>query len=86
MNAAVGADAEPFGMLFDVGMVRRALEGEIEGDFDAVAAGGLDQRVEILERAKFRVNRFVAAFARADGPGTADFVERSLVTLFFPLR
>ena len=52
-------------------MVGRALIGDVEGDFQAVAAGGFDERVEILKRAQLGVDGLVAAFRRADGPGTA---------------
>ena len=50
-------------MLFDVGVVGRALEGEVEGDLQAELAAARDQAVEIVQRAELGVDRLVAASA-----------------------
>src|SRR5205823_14477682 len=73
-DRAVGAVAEPLRMLFEPGMVERALDGEIERDLQAVFGGGGDQPAEILGRAERRVDRIVSAFDAADGIGAAGIV------------
>ena len=66
-----GRLAEPLRMLLHVGMVRRALEGDVQGDLDLHLARLAHQPPEILQRAEFRMDRLVPAFRRADRPGAA---------------
>ena len=65
---------EPLGVLGDVGVVGGALEGDVEGDLEAVAPGGADEDVEVVEGAEVGVDRVVAAVGRADGVGAARVV------------
>ena len=52
LDRAVRPPEEPLRVFFNVGMVRRALEGDIQGDFDIVFCGFSDQVPEILQRAQ----------------------------------
>jgi len=71
LHRAVRAPAEPFRMLGHVGMVGGALERDVQRDLDAPFARAREQAPEILDRSKLGVDRLVAAFGRADRPGTA---------------
>src|SRR6185369_12080846 len=68
VDRAVGAVAEPLGVLLHPGMVRRALEGEVEGDLETVLAGARHQSIEVGERAELRMDRRVTALLGADRP------------------
>jgi len=59
-------------MVADVGVIRRALVGDVQGDFHVQAFGLRHQAVEIGEGAELRVNALVAAVLVADGPRAAD--------------
>ena len=61
LNRSVRPDHEPVRMFRDPRMIRRALECNVQSDLDALRSGCGNQVVEIGERAKLRVNRFVAA-------------------------
>ncbi len=71
LHGAVRAPAEPRRVLFHVGVVRRALEGDVEREVDAALLGALQQAAEFLQRAQLGVQRLVTAFRRADRPRTA---------------
>ncbi|MDT4863305.1 hypothetical protein FQZ97_980030 [compost metagenome] len=73
-DAAVRPPAEPIGVFAQPGVVGRALDGEVQGHFQAMGAGGAHQLAEILEAAQLRVQRFVAALLAADGVGAAGIV------------
>ena len=49
------------GCCLQPGMIRRALDGEVERDLHAEAAAGVDEAAEIVERAELRMHRVVAA-------------------------
>jgi hypothetical protein len=66
LDAAVGAVLEPVRMLGDPGVVRRALEGDVEGQLHAVGLNGGKQMVEVSEVAELGMNGLVAAFGGAD--------------------
>ncbi len=55
-------------------MVRRALQGEIQGDLHAQGTGPRDEQVEVLDRAQVRVHGVVATVLTADRPGRAGVV------------
>jgi hypothetical protein len=61
-------------MLFDVGMIRRALQSDVQGNLDPMLPGFLHQSAEILQRAQGRQNILVTTFRGADGPGAADII------------
>ena len=55
-------------MLGDPGMVRRALERQVEGDLDLESGGGVHQLFEIGERPELGVHRGVAALVPSRWP------------------
>ena len=61
-------------MVVHVRMVGRALERDVERDLEPERARPRDQPPKVIERAKLRVQRLVAAFGRADRPRAADVV------------
>ena len=74
LDGAVRPPVEPLRMLLDPRMVGRALDGEVERDLQPVRMSGLQQPLEILERAELRMDGGVAAFLGADGIGAARIV------------
>src|SRR5205823_4792899 len=74
LDGAVRPVAEPLGVLLDVRVVGRALEGHIHRYLDAQVAGVGDEGVEVFERAEVGVDGRVPAFGAADAPGAAGFV------------
>ncbi len=62
----------------DVGVVRGALECEIERDLHAELARPGDEPLEIRDRSELRQNVLVAALRGADRPGAPDIVRRRL--------
>ena len=71
LDCPVRPVAKPFGMLLDVGMVRGALVGKVEGDLEPIFFGLPHELPEVSQSAELRMDRFVPAFFRADGPGAA---------------
>ncbi len=61
-------------MFANVGMVGRALEGEIQGHFQPSLLRRFPVMGEVLHRPQGRVDGLVSSFARADGPGTSQVV------------
>jgi hypothetical protein len=49
-------------------MVGRRLEGDVQRDFQLVPRRGRHQVLEVLDRAKARLDRRVSAFVRTDRP------------------
>ena len=70
---AVRPPIEPFGMLADPRMVRRALNREIERQFKAMFLRCIAQPAEVFNRTEFGMERVMSALAAADGVGAADF-------------
>ena len=70
-DRAVGQDREPFGVLTDPRVVRRALEGQVQGDLHAELTGTGHQGVEVVEGAQIGVDDIVPAIGRADAVGRA---------------
>ena len=82
-----GRQSNHLRMLPQPGMIRRALDGEIERDLHAVRGRGVAQAAEILERAERRMDRVVPALAAADRVGAAGIVRRRpRSALLRPLR
>src|SRR5207248_1605604 len=71
LDGAVGAAVEPLRVLLHVWMVRGALEGDVERHVDVPLPRGGDEALEVLHGAELRMDRFVAAFGAADGPGAS---------------
>ena len=67
-DAAVHAGGEPFRVALHPGVVRRRLQGQVQGHFQAQLAGPRHEGVEVLEGAEVRVDGVVSAFLGADGP------------------
>ena len=76
------------GMFFDVGMVRSALKGDIEGDFNFVVRWRFQPAAENPRSSQFGVDGFMAAFAGTNGPGAAGFAGLAfrIIVLSFPKR
>src|SRR5216683_7290056 len=68
LDRAVRAMAEPFRMLFGVGMVGRALERDVQCDRQAVLTGDSNEASEIVQGSKLRMHRLVAALLGSDRP------------------
>ncbi|KAI3480411.1 hypothetical protein L1887_57425 [Cichorium endivia] len=77
-DAAVRAPGEPARMFLQPGVVLRALDGEVEGDLQAMLGGGGHQAAEVLAATQLRVDRVVAAVRAADGVGAAGIVRPGL--------
>jgi len=71
LHRPIRALAKPLGPLRHVGVVRRALERQVEGHLDALRLGLAEETTEVLEAPELRVNRLVAPSVRADGPRAA---------------
>jgi hypothetical protein len=73
-------------MLLEPGVVLGALDGEVEGDFQAVLGGSGDQPAEVFAAAQLRVDRIVAAFGAADRVGLPGSPGSACRALLRPLR
>ena len=60
-DGSVGAGGEPLRVLLEPRMVRRTLEGQINGHFHAVLACPCDKVIEVLEGTQFGMDGVVAA-------------------------
>ena len=67
-DRAVRPFVEPIGMLFDVRMIGRAIDGEIQGNFHSAFAHLFLKPIEIGQRPKRRLDRLVSAGFAADRP------------------
>src|SRR5262249_14200238 len=65
-DRAVRPEDEPLRMLLDPGMVRRALDREIERDLHRMLASSGDEAAEVVERPQLRIDGTVAALGGAD--------------------
>src|SRR5580704_8827327 len=71
---AVRARPKPLSMLLDVGMIRCALECNIEGDLQSISFGAGDEFLEIFQRSQLRMNGSMAALFRTYRPGAAHII------------
>src|SRR5690606_29208956 len=78
LDRTVRPPVKPCGVLFDPRMVGRALNGEIERDFQAVLVGSCNKASEVFEASKLRMNGIVSAFTRADGVGASGVARHRL--------
>jgi hypothetical protein len=69
LHAAVGALAEPIGMCAHPGVVRRALEGDVQGQLDALGLRLGQQALEVSQRAQRTEDGVVPAFGRPTAQG-----------------
>jgi hypothetical protein len=66
-DRAVRPVLEPFRMLLQPGVIRRALHREIERDFHIVLAADADESAEVVKRAELRMHGVVAAVLVTNG-------------------
>src|SRR5262249_49927337 len=85
LDGAGGTVVEPLRVLADIRMVGGALDGEVERDFDAVVLRRPDERLEVGQRSKARLDALVAAEFVADGPGTSRVVWSRRKGIVLPL-
>ncbi len=71
LNRPIGALLEKFRMFGHPGMIRGALERNIEGNFHFQLPGALDQVGEVFQRTQGGMDRSVPTLGRADRPGAA---------------
>src|SRR5690606_20729017 len=63
--------AEPLRVALNVGVVRRALEREVERHLEPELGRAGDEAAEVLQRAELGMHALVSALGRADRPGAA---------------
>src|ERR1700722_3290188 len=85
LDCAVRTGAKPFAMLFDIRVVRRALERNIESPLKSVFPRARDEALEILQCSQLAVNGSMTAFVGADGPGTAHIIVLRRYRIIFSL-
>ncbi|MNQ87439.1 hypothetical protein D3C85_1026620 [compost metagenome] len=73
-DGAVRSPTEPTRMLLEPGVILGALDGEIQGDFQAMVGSRGHQPAKILAAAQLRMDRLVAAFIAADGVRAAGVI------------
>ena len=71
-------------MLLEPGVIGRALDCEIERQFEAVVPAGGDEAAEILERPELGMNRIMTAFGGTDRIGAAGIAGRRLQRIVAP--
>src|ERR1700680_2334585 len=74
LDRAVRARPEPFPVLTHIGVIRRALKGDVERDFKTVLLGLREEPLEIPRCAQLWVNRRMTAFGRANRPRATDVI------------
>src|SRR3989454_11151789 len=68
LDGAVGPVKEPLRVLADPGVIRRALDGEVERDLEPEAPRGLDEAGKVVERAQGRMDGPEATRRAANRP------------------
>src|SRR5690606_13732230 len=71
---AVRAPGEPAWMLLEPRVVLRTLNGEVQGDLQAMLGSSGNQIAEVLTRTQLRVNGIVTTLLAADGIRAARIV------------
>src|SRR5690606_30514249 len=84
LNAAVGASPEPLRVLAHIGVIRRALERDIERDLEPETPRVRAERTKLVQRAESRVHALVAAFGGADRPWRAGVVRTGVQAIVRP--
>ncbi len=84
-DGAVRAPGEPAWVLLEPGVILRALDGEIEGDFQAVFTRRCNQLMEVVQCAQFGMNGVVPTILAADGIGAARIVRTGQQAVVRPL-
>src|SRR5437899_952775 len=83
LNRSIRPPSEPFRMLLHIGMVRRALVGQIQGNIDSCLLSGSDKLAKVVNRAQLRMNRLVSSLLRTDGPRASRLARRSYARVVF---
>src|SRR5262249_41124590 len=73
-DGSVGPEPEPLRMLFEPGMIGRALNCEIECNLQIVVTTGCNEALEISQRSELRMDGIVPALGRADRIETAGVI------------
>ena len=81
-----GRQQEPLRVLLDLGVVRRALEGDIQGNLDVIFLGFGHQVLEILQGAELRVDGLVPPSSEPMAQGVPGSPGPAVTALFLPLR
>ena len=71
LDAAVGAPLEPLGMLGDPGVIRRGLQGKVQGCLHALLAAGALEAREVLQGAQLGLHSLVSSQLVAHRVGAA---------------
>src|SRR6266852_7936288 len=74
LDRAVRTMAEPFWMLFGIGMIGRTLECDVQCDRQAVLTGDSNEVSEIVQGPELRMHRLVAALLGSDRPRASRLV------------
>ncbi|MNN48248.1 hypothetical protein D3C81_1627190 [compost metagenome] len=74
LDRAVRPPVEPARVLLEPWMVLGALDGKIQGDFQAMGRSGRHQSAEVFAAAQLRVNRLVPALLAANRIGAARII------------
>ena len=85
LDRAVRTENEPFGMLLDPRVVRRALNGKVQSDLHFQFLRPTDERTEIVHRPQLRMDGLMAALLRTDRVGGTDiprFANQRIVFTF----
>src|SRR2546428_3889724 len=77
LDGAIGPMEEPLRVLADPGMVRRALDREVQRDLEPEPPRALDEPVEVVERAEIRMDGRETAVRAADRPRAPPGARRS---------
>src|SRR5690349_12398549 len=75
LHGAIRAPSEPLRMLLHIGMIRGALEGDVESDLYPILLGFGDEAPEIVQSPELWMDGRMPAGSRPNGPGTAWIIE-----------
>src|SRR5215467_3093256 len=71
LHRPVRPDTEPFAVLFHVGVIRRALKSNIDGDLDPIGSCLLHESPKVLQGSQLMLDRFMSSLQSADRPRAA---------------
>ncbi|MCY1424218.1 hypothetical protein D9M71_399550 [compost metagenome] len=84
-DGAVRPPAEPARVFLEPRVVLGALDGKIQGDFQAMVGSGGHQAAKILAAAQLRMDRLMAALVAADGIRATGVIGAGLQRIVRPL-
>ena len=83
LNRAVGPPAEPFRMFPHIGMIRRALIGQIQCDLEPQAFSRGYKPAKIVQRAELRMNSLMSTLLGTNRPRASGFSRLSFPRVVF---